>query len=369
MEKNNMYVGMDTDKSYIDVAICEGSRQAEVRHYGRIENTPAALDKLVRKLLSNGHTLHFVYEAGPGGYTIYRHLTAQGIDCAVIAPSKIPKCSGDKIKTNRRDAINLAKLHRAGDLTVVYVPKIDDEAMRDLSRAREDAKKAEIKTKQQLSAFLLRHGYVFTGKTTWSKAHRRWMCEIKFSHPAQQITFQEYRNAVDEAETRVERHIQQIRELLPSWGLAPVVEALQAMRGVSLLVAVTTIAELGDLTRFSHPRQLMVYLGLVPSEHSTGPNRRQGPITKTGNSSVRRILVEAAWSYNRSPRVSRALDLRQRNLPQVVKEIAWDAQLRLCGKYRHLLFNGKNKNVIVTAIARELACFMWAIACKVKLAA
>src|SRR5947207_7387083 len=184
MKNNNMYVGMDTDKNYIDVAIGEEGRKEEVRFYGKIENSLTALDKLVRKLQSLGHTLHFCYEAGPGGYTIYRHLTSIGIDCAVVAPSQIPKRSGDKVKTNRRDAINLCRLHRAGELSRIYVPTTDDEAMRDLSRAREDAKQAEVKAKQQLSALLLRHGFKFTGKTAWSKAYRRWLNEMKFSHPA-----------------------------------------------------------------------------------------------------------------------------------------------------------------------------------------
>ena len=367
MKNNNMYVGMDTDKNWIDVAIGEEGRNKEVRHYGRIENNLSSIDKLVGKLESLGHTLHFVYEAGPCGYTIYRHLRAKGIDCAVVAPSQIPKRSGDRVKTNRRDALNLARLHRAGELHRVYVPLPEDEAMRDLSRAREDAKRAEVKTKQQLSAFLLRNGFKFTGKTPWSNPHRRWLNEIRLSHPAQQITFQEYRDAVDEAQKRVERITEQIRTLLPNWRLKPVVEALQAMRGVSLIVAVITIAELGDLTRFTNPKQLMAYLGLVPSEYSTGDSRRQGSITKTGNSSARRALTEAAWSYNRPARVSRAIDERQKNLPKAIKEIAWKAQLRLCARYRRLVNKGKNKQVVITAIARELAAFIWAIACQVKI--
>jgi transposase len=366
MKKNNMYVGMDTDKNSIDVAVGEEGRNKEVRHYGRIENNLAALDKLVRKLESLGHTLHFVYEAGPCGYTIYRHLTGKGIDCAVVAPSQIPKRSGERVKTNRRDALNLARLHRAGELHKVYVPLPEDEAMRDLSRAREDAKRAEVKAKQQLSAFLLRNGFKFRGKTAWSNAYRRWLNEIKLSHPAQQIAFQEYRDAVDDAHNRVERIAEEIRTLLPAWRLSPVVEALQAMRGVSLITALITIAELGDLTRFSNPKQLMAYLGLVPSEYSTGNKRRQGSITKTGNSSARRALTEAAWSYNHPARVSRAIDERQKNLPKAIKEIAWKAQLRLCARYRRLVNKGKNKQVVITAVARELAAFIWAIACQVK---
>lgn len=362
MEKLITYVGLDVHKNSIEIALADWGRDNEVRHYGSVGGDLLSLDKVVRRLVSQGRELHFVYEAGPCGYEIYRHLTRQGFDCIVVAPSLIPKKSGNRIKNDRRDAEMLARLHRAGELTPVYVPRVEDEAMRDLSRAREDAKSAERKARQQLNSFLLRSGFRYSGKTLWSLAHWRWISDIKMPHPAQQITLQEYVDAVRTCSERIERFTEQIRQLVAQWRLGPVVEALQALRGVSLVVAVTTVAELGDLSRFDHPRQLMAYLGLVPSEHSSGESTKRGGITKTGNGHARRMLVEAAWSYRLPARVSRRLRDRQQSLPQPVWEIAWKAQLRLCARYRGLLAKGKQTQVVVTAIARELAAFMWAIA-------
>lgn len=362
MKKSTMFVGLDVHKNSIDVALAPDGRDNEVRHYGSIGGDLDSLEKLTRKLVSQGKSLRFVYEAGPCGYEIYRHLSRQGFDCSIAAPSLIPKKSGDRIKNDRRDAEMLARLHRAGELTPIYVPRLEDEAMRDLCRGREDAKSAERKARQQLGAFLLRSGFRYSGKTTWSLAHWRWISNICMPHPAQQITLQEYVNAVRFCQERVERITEQIRQLVASWRLGPIVEALQALRGVSLVVAATTVAELGDLSRFDHPRQLMAYLGLVPSEHSSGETTKRGGITKTGNGHARRMLVEAAWSYRLPARVSRRLLERQQSLPQPVWEIAWKAQLRLCARYRRLVAAGKQSQVAVTAIARELAAFMWAIA-------
>jgi len=362
MKKNITFVGLDVHKDSIDVALADTGRDGDVRFYGTIGGDLESLHKVVRKLQSKGSELHFVYEAGPCGYDIYRSLTKQGFDCVIVAPSKIPRKSGDRIKNDRRDALNLARLHRSGDLTAVYVPTTEDEAMRDLTRAREDTVKALRVARQILLAFLLRHGHRYSGRAYWTKAHKNWIADIKMPHRAQQITLQEYVHAVQEQLERADRLTLQIRELLPHWSQAPLASALQALRGVSLIVAVTTVAELGDLTRFESAKQLMAYLGLVPSEHSSGGTTRRGGITKTGNSHVRRALTEAAHTYCHPARESRILLARLDGLPSEVRQIAWKAQVRLCGRFRALLARGKNKKTVITATARELSAFMWAIA-------
>lgn len=371
MTHDSTFIGMDVHKNSIDIAIARKGRKGQVLHYGKINGSLAALDKMVGNLTHNnkGQRLHFVYEAGPCGYQIYRHLTGQGHNCSVVAPSRVPKQSGNRIKNDRRDALMLARLHRAGELSAVYVPHTEDEAMRDLTRAREDAKSDERKCKQRLLAFLLRSGHRYTGSTLWSKSHMGWLADIKMPHRSQQIVFQECIEALNQCKTRLMRLTDQIRQLLPDWRLAPVVYALQSLRGVSLIVASTTVAELGDLKRFDNPAELMSYLGLVPSEHSSGQKTRRGSITKAGNAHVRRMLVEAAWSYRYRARVSRVLLKRQDGLPQHIQDIAWKAQLRLCARYRHLWAKGKAKQVVVTAIARELCAFMWAIANEVEVPA
>lgn len=361
---NVKFIGMDVHKKTITIAIAEDGTRDSARVYGTIKNDLSELDKFCRKMVSTAGQLRFVYEAGPCGYSVYRHLTGKGFDCMVAAPSMIPKKSGDRIKTDYRDAIMLARLHRAGELTAVYVPDPQDEAMRDLSRAREDAVIAARKAKQQLNGFLLRSGFVYTGKTKWSKTHFRWISDIAMPHPAQQIALQEYINTVHENTNRVERLTEQIRQMVPDWRLAPIVHSLQAARGVSLITAVTMLSEIGDIGRFKNPKHLMAYLGLVPSEHSSGDSKKRGSITKTGNKHVRKALVESAWAYRMPPRISRVLSKRQENLSDSACQIAWKAQLRLYGRYRRMMGKGKPKQVIVTAIARELSAFLWAIAKK-----
>src|SRR6266436_2052351 len=329
------YVGLDVHKESIVVAVAEGGLRGEVREYGRIANTAGALDRLMRKLGGAGVRLRFCYEAGPCGYGIQRHLSAHGHECVVVAPSLIPKRAGDRVKTDRRDAASLARLHRAG---------------------------------QQLSGFLLRQGCHY-GRPAWTKLHRRWLTGLRFEHAVHHIVLEDYIQAVEAAAARRDRLTAQIEAMLPDWTLAPVVAALQTMRGMALVNAATLIAELGDLSRFSNPRQLMAYLGLVPCEHSSGASIKRGGLTKAGNSAARRLLIEAAWTYRFPARVSRELLLRQEEQPKPIREIAWKAQLRLCARYRKLARSGKPANVVTAAIARELAGFIWAIARRVPPAA
>ena len=362
-EYNNIYIGLDVHKSTIAVAIAKAGRD-EARFYGDIDNTPAAMRKLLKRLSANGETLHLCYEAGPCGYGLYRQLITRGYDCEVVAPSLIPRKAGDRLKTDRRDALMLARLHRAGELTPVWVPDQEQEAIRDLTRAREDMKAIELKARQRLNAFLLRHDRTYRGKSRWTQAHFRWLEAVKFDNPVQHIVLQEYIEVVKEAQQRVAGLEKQMSHALKAWSLTPVAEALMALRGVSLITAMTTLAELGDMTRFDSPRELMSYLGLVPSEHSSGSTRRLGSITRTGNGHVRRVLVEAAWGYRFPARKTRTIERRAEKTSKQVQAIAWQAQKRLCGRYQTLIQRGKEKNVTVTAIARELVGFMWAIACE-----
>jgi transposase len=360
-EYSEAFVAFDVAKRKHAVAIAESGRRGEVRFLGEIENSTATIERVIKRLAGRYDRLHVCFEAGPTGYELYRQIRDLGHDCIVVAPALIPKRPGEHVKTNRRDAITLARLHRAGELTAVWVPDAVHEAVRDLVRAREAAADDLRRKRQQLLSFLLRRGRIYSGGGHWTLAHRRWLAKQAFEHTAQQIVFQEGIDAIEDAVQRLHRLEQQLAAIVPSWSMAPAVAAYQAMRGASLLVAVTFAAEIGDVRRFDTPRQLMSFLGLVPAESSTGDTVRRKGLTLAGNRRARRALVEAAWTYRYPARVSETLRGRIEGLPKTVRDIAWKAQLRLCARYRRLSAAGKKLPVVVAAIAREMAAFLWAI--------
>jgi len=360
------FVGLDVHKGAIAVAVADPGRDAP-RFIGTTGPQLAELLKALAHVGQPQHTL-IAYEAGPCGYGLARELGKRGYRCEVIAVAKMPRKPGERVKTDRRDALTLARYLRGAELTSVAIPDERDEAIRDLSRAREDAIRARLKARQQLKAMLLRHGYRYTGKCSWTAAHERYLARVRFDHPAQDIAYAEYRSAVREAHDRSERITAALREQVATWRWQSVVSALMTLRGVEFIAAVTLVAELGDLTRFAHPKQLMSYLGLVPSEYSTGESRVQGKITKTGNGHARRILIESAWTYRFPARMGPQLVVRNEGQPKLVRDIAWRAQLRLCSRFRRLQARGLHHNKACTAIARELAGFIWDIARQVPAA-
>ncbi len=358
-----LFVGLDVHKDTIAIAVARPGR-SEPEYRGEIANRPKTVNKLIERLSeeAGGAVVLFCYEAGPCGYGLYRQIITAGHGCQVVAPSLIPRKPGERIKTDRRDALKLARALRAGDLTAVWVPDQEQEAMRDLTRARDDMKSQERKARQQLNAFVLRHGHSWpSGKTRWGKPHYNWLEELKFEHPWQQVVLQEYIDAVKAATQRVADLTDQMMGALPRWSLAPVAGSLVALRGIDKIAAMVLLAELGDISRFESPRQLMAYLGLVPSEHSSGSRRRQGGITLAGNGHARRMLVESAWSYRFPARQTMHLKRKAVNASESAKAIAWRAQKRLCGRYRTLTRAGKCTRLVCVAIARELAGFIWDI--------
>lgn len=366
---DTLFVGLDVHKLSISVTTAEDGRDGTVRFCGEVANTPEQVRKLSDRLSRPGNRLEFCYEAGGCGYGIYRQLTEMGHGCLVAAPTLIARKPGDRIKTDRRDSQMLALQHRAGGLTAVWVPDEVHEAMRDLVRARGDAVMALMRARQQLLAFLLRHGRTYSTGKTWTLRHRRWLAGQAFDQDAHRVVFQDYVEAVWSAQERRDQLEARISALLKGWSLSPLVEALRALRGLDMISAVSFVAAVGDLGRFENPRRLMAYLGLVPSEHSSGERIRRGGITKTGNREARRMLVEAAWSYRYPPRVSTGkTDIVSRQ-PKVVRDVAWKAQVRLCDRYRRLSAGGKRPTVVIAAIARELSGFIWAIGQEVRPAA
>jgi transposase len=360
-----LYVGLDVHKDSIVAATApQGDTPAEL--YGKIGGTLDALDKLIKKLSKPDLELRFVYEAGPCGYVIYRHLTKRDYHCQVIAPSLIPTKASDRVKTDRRDAQQLARLFRAGELTAIYVPDEEDEAVRDLVRARDRSMMDQCKARLRLKAFLLRLGHRYLGRGNWSDAHLRYLSSLRFAHAGQQIAFQEYLEAVTVATERLQRLSKAMEAALPNWKREPVVRALMCLRGMAVITGMTLVAEAGDLTRFDSPTQLMSYFGLTPSEYSSGDKRQQGGITKAGNGACRRALVEAAQHYRVAPRVTPAIQKRQEGQSHEVRAIALKAQQRLNGRFRLLTGRRKKSVVIIAALARELCGFVWAIACQVN---
>src|SRR6202161_3717065 len=365
MEQPTRFIGMDVHKDTIVVAVTATGDVGKATPYGTLPNTAAALEKLVKRLRQPGSgPLKFCYEAGPCGYGVHRTLTRFGEDCMVVAPSMIPRKSGDRQKNDKRDAASLAVLHRGGLLTAVWVPDAAHEAMRDLIRARQAAVRAVRAARQQLSAFLLRHERIYRdGRTAWTKAHRGWLADQSFTHPAQQIVLEESIEAVrlgEQRQNRVEGHL---RAQIPTWSLFPLVQNLCALRGLDIIGAAGVAAAIGDPSRFASAPDFMAYLGMVPSEHSTGQKRRIGAITKAGDVHARALLIEAAHAYRFPARVARHKLAAIDAVPDAVREIAWKAQTRLCQRYRHLMAKGKPRQVVVTATARELAAFVWSIAC------
>ena len=362
MEDDAVYVGLDVHKEQIAVAVAEATREGEVRFWGNIDSSPESLARLVATLSRKHSELRMCYEAGPCGYWVYRWCVLHGVDCDVVSPAHIRKTPNElRMKNDHRDALTLARLHRAGELTTVWVPDETHEAMRDLVRVRAAAGSDRRRARQRVRSFLLKYQVHYSAKS-WTKRHRIWLADRSFPLPAQQIAFQNYLNALEQAEARLAEVDAQIVELLPQWSLAPQVRALQALRGVAMVIAVTFICEIGDVHRFAEPRQLMAFLGLVPGEHSSGGKRRPRGITKIGNTNLRSLLFEAAWNYTRTPKVGQyQLVHRDESLPQRARDIAWKAQVRLSKRYRALVARGKRSTVAIAAIARELVGFMWAI--------
>jgi transposase len=353
-----VFVGLDVHKDSITVA-CVGSHSTDpVFEVGRIGTQQYAIDRLIKKLSGRG-PLRFVYEAGPCGFWLERYLHGKGYDCLVAAPSLIPKRPGERVKTDRRDARNLALSLRAGTLTAVHVPTPEQEAFRDVVRAWQQSKRDISAAKQRLKSFLLRNDIRYTGRATWNAAHRRWLSELVLRSASQQIVFQELVDAIAERERRRERLERELESLAPSWTGYLLAQALLAFRGIQKTVAYTLVAETGDFARFAHPSRFMAWLGLVPGEHSSGPSRRQGAITRCGNRWARTLLVEAAWAYRYHPKVSAIIERRAQNIDPQIRNLAWKAQLRLTQKFRRMTARGKHSNVVVTAIARELAGFIW----------
>jgi len=360
--KKELYLGLDVHKDCMATVVAEEGRTGQVRDTGVISNDLHALEKWIarlRKAHGKEVLLRACYEAGPCGFGIARRLRQLGVECEVVAPSMTPTRTGDRVKTDKRDARKLARLLRAGELTAVYIPEATDETMRDLCRARSDAVDDRRLSRHRLKGFLLRHGYRYQGKSAWSAAHERYLRELVLPHPAMKVILEEYLQAIAAAGERIERCEMGMRDLLEKWRLAPAVRALMAMKGFQIVAAMILVSELGEVHRFSHPRQVMAYLGLIPSERTSSDRRRQGAITKCGNAHARWLLVECAQHYATPPKVSHQLSRRQQGQEKEVRAISWRAQHRLHSRYTRLLGRRLLRNKAMVAIARELCGFVW----------
>lgn len=367
MKNATRFVGLDVHADTIAVALAEEGRNGEVRQLGIIPNRREAVRKLVQKLGTKG--LQVCYEAGPTGYALYWQLVELSVACEVVAPTLVPVKAGDRVKTDRRDAVKLARCLRAGELTAVWVPDRAHEALRDLVRARASAKKDQLRARHRLSKFLLRLGRRPAKATqAWGTKHMEWMRGLRFEHAPQQVTMVDYLGEVDHAAARIERLEHAIDDAIAAapTALRALIDGLQALRGVAKMTATTLAVEIGQFSRFDRPPKLMAYCGVVPSEDSTGKRRRQYAITKSGNAQVRRVLFEAAWCYRHRPGRGPALKKRQEQLEPAVIEIATKAQHRLHRRYAKLSARGKPSQKVATAIARELLGFVWAIAVHIE---
>jgi transposase len=360
-----LYIGIDAHKESNLVALAFAGRM-DPELYGKVPADIPGFIKVLRNIMDKykvgKEDVAICYEAGPTGFVLARRLRALDFECEVIAPSLIPIRASDRVKTDRRDARKLAGLFRAGELTFVHVPDSTDEVIRDVCRARTDAVETQTRTRQQLSSLLLRNGNHYKGVSTWGEPHMRYLRELSMPDPIQKIVLEEYLQRIDASVAQVHRFEQKMEELLEAWDRRPLVKALQGFRGFQLVASMVIISELGDLSRFKHPRQLMAYLGLVPSESSSGGKRHQGAITKSGNSHARWMLIEAAQQYRLPPKVSKEISKRQEGLSREVKAVSWRAQERLNRRYNRLILRGLHRNKVIVAVARELLGFIWEMA-------